>query len=1127
MKDIAAAFSAALLLMPTLFGATRSDYLGIVESAVDAYTPERRAAYIERVEREGITEHGFARLAANIGTLVANGRRGDLRDEFVRMMDICAREQPIAQRRNGASRTGHLAVGAEFAVKELVFAVEEAERSGLFPKEKTDSWRAAFSGMKADEIYSVKPEPGDPIAHNWAVFGAASEQARIAAGMGGDEEWVEKYVADQLRFFDGNGMYRDPGCPIFYDFVPRLQYAVILSCGYNGPSRKRLEEILELSAEPTLAMQTVTGEIPFGGRSNQFLHNETLYAALCEWYAAQDAKRGDMERAKRFRAASERALASVRRNLAGNGGHHVKNRFPPDSMYGCEQYAYFDKYMVTMGSWAYLAFRFADESIPLAADRAEDSVFVTSPDFHRVMMNAGDWTLQFDLDAQEGYDATGLGRILKRGAPVPIALSVPFPVKAHYRLDVTNEFPLAIGPVRGMRSNVSVEKVSNGEIILAYPGGRWTTKIGADEIEMSVEQEGDIVFYIPAFEFDGEAHTEIECASGRLAVSYCGWRCSYRSDASIIDTGKVFGNRNGHYRLFEVRGRNSIRIYVGIGRTRMVMDTNMNRFDPNPSKFASPSFQRDCGFNAVAIQPGMPLAVTALFDGYDRRVFPEGSAARAWVLEARKNFAAKFREAKAAGVSVLATTDVIVLPQRMKELYGGEICGEDGRIDFMKPKTQEIYRALIAEFFDTFPELDGIVVRTGETYTFNIPHHVGNGPCDYANDLEGSKAVHAALMNLLREEVCARRGKTCVYRTWDFHVFHSRPSYYLDVTRRVEPHEKFLISIKHCASDFFRGVDFNRTLGLGGHRQIVEVQCQREYEGKGAMPSYVAASVIDGFEEHEGSGFLGEAGAWPSLRKVAESPLFAGVWTWSRGGGWVGPCIKNELWCELNARVMAAWANDPSRTEKECFAEAAEALGVLPESVDAFHRLALLTPRAFLRGKSATDPALRNGQYGIFLGNMRDCYICGIDRLQKGDDWFSKRILDGSIDDVLADRREAVRIWEEIVRLAGTVKCRDKATADYILTSSIYGLRLFRMVEAGWDAMATGMKGDLLGHCDVARLRAAIDRYDRAKADYLNLPNERPDCATLFTDGYVRIGGKTLTTDAPGLGESVDRYRKH
>ena len=543
---------------------------------------------------------------------------------------------------------------------------------------------------------------------------------------------------------------------------------------------------------------------------------------------------------------------------------------------------------------------------------------------------------------------------------------------------------------------------------------------------------------------------------------------------------------------------------------RLVMDSNVNRFDPNPSRFSDFRHVRACGFNATAVQPGMPAAVTALFYKYDPRVFPAGSEGRAWVEAARARFAERYRAAKSAGLLTLAMTDIIVLPRRMKELYGDEICGADGRIDFMKPRTQEIYRALLGELFDTFPELDGLVVRTGETYTFNIPHHGGNGPVDYKKDLEGSKAVHAALMNLLREELCVKRGKICVYRTWDFGYFHVRPGYYLDVTGRVEPHPNLIVSVKHVAADFYRGVDFNRTLGLGAHRQIVEVQCQREYEGKGALPSYIASSVIDGFEEHEGT---------PSphtLRDFAKSPLFAGVWTWSRGGGWVGPYIKNEIWCELNARVMALWAADPARGEEPAFDEASAAMGVMPESRGAFRRLALLSPKAMLRGKSATCAETRKG---LPVNWTRDQFLGGLGHLEK---YLRARIADGTVESVLADRREAVKMWEEMVRLAGEVRCRDERDAHYVLTSAMYGLRLYRMVEAGWDVMATGLAGR-----DPARLAEGVRRYDRAKAEYMALPKERADSATLYSDDSVRIDvSKAAANPVPGLGAAVRAFAR-
>ena len=219
---------ASVFASAALFAAGRSDYLDLIEAAVDAYTPERRAAYIERVERDGITEHGFARLTANIGILVANGRRGELRGEFVHMMDICAREQPIAEKRNGATRGGHHGVGSEFAVKELVFAIDEAVRSGLFPKEKTDAWRSAFTPMIAHEIYSKKPRPGDEKANNWTIFGAASEQARLAFALNDPSGNHRRSVNEGFPASNSTGLKMPASVGFFqvFDLLRRQVYHV-------------------------------------------------------------------------------------------------------------------------------------------------------------------------------------------------------------------------------------------------------------------------------------------------------------------------------------------------------------------------------------------------------------------------------------------------------------------------------------------------------------------------------------------------------------------------------------------------------------------------------------------------------------------------------------------------------------------------------------------------------------------------------------------------------------------------------------------------------------------------------------------------------------------------------------
>ena len=542
--------------------------------------------------------------------------------------------------------------------------------------------------------------------------------------------------------------------------------------------------------------------------------------------------------------------------------------------------------------------------------------------------------------------------------------------------------------------------------------------------------------------------------------------------------------------------------------------------------FTDPGTLASYGYDAMVVNEFVFPQCAVTFDDFDRRVFPEGSEARAWVMEVRARMREKCRECHAAGLKCYYFMDIIVLPKSLVELYREEVCGPDGRISFSKPLTRKLHRILLDELFEAVPELDGLVIRTGETYLNNTPYHNGNGPVDYKNAYEESKEIHAALMNLLRDEVCVKRGRRVYYRTWDFGFFHTRPDYYLDVTGRVEPHENFVMAVKHTKGDYLRTLRFNPTLGIGSHRQIVEVQCAREYEGKGAFVNYIGESVIDGYEEN-----AGDAGM-KSLAEFARSPLFAGVWTWSRGGGWQGPYLRNEFWCAMNAFVMASWARHPEEGEEAAFRAFAEKSKISPESMADFRRMCLLSQKAIIRGRGtmlrcgdALRSYMKEPDNWLFVGWMRDDCLGGINQLRKTMDGL---IADGLLDARLEEMSEAVRIWQEIVRIAERIRGSNPAVISYLATSARYGEILHRIMLHGCTVVFKGYEAEKAGRePDKALVSKAAADYDRAWGDFHLLKAERPDCASLFHDEYpfyVKRPGYSGVTHCEGIGDAVRQY---
>lgn len=561
----------------------KSKYIDIIDTVINAYTDERIQDYVTQVKDEGLSEHGFPRLTVALGILLAHGRRSDKRELFAEMMDLCCGQIPTAFPR-------HRKAGNEFSVREIVSCLLLLEEKQVFPKEMTQKWRKMLHRIDPYTCYKVIASDPPERVNNWAAFGAASEQARKFAGIGCADHFIDNQIASQLLSFDENGMYRDPNEPMVYDIVTRLQLSVAIFYGYDGPYREQLDRLLEAGGIKTLLMQSVTGELPYGGRSNQFLHNEANVAAVCEFEACRHKRQGNLKLAGQFKSAANLAISKLCQYLDGNRMYHIKNAYPNDSQFGCEGYGYFNKYMVSIASLIYLAYLFADDSIepvPCPAE-AENFIFRTSDYFHKTFCKFGEYCVEYDTNADFHYDANGLGRVHRKGAPSAICLSVPCAKEPNYHIDLENSSNLSIcggvwtndtgmfGCEPGAEYTLIEQQVTETEGKLVWscklPGGeRYKESCIVSETGVHLKLEGDaqLCCHLPVFVWDGANQSAVEVSQNKIAVSFDGWTCCYETDGTIQKSQLRYANRNGHYQAYTANNACELNVWISVRKKEL------------------------------------------------------------------------------------------------------------------------------------------------------------------------------------------------------------------------------------------------------------------------------------------------------------------------------------------------------------------------------------------------------------------------------------------------------------------------------------------------------------------------------------------------------------------------------
>ncbi len=546
-------------------------YIELMANALGAYTDEHIIEYFNRVKTEGLTEHGFPRLTVNIGILVSHGYRKDLVPLFIEMMNFCCETIPKVKAAN------------DFSVREIVFCIMELERRGTFASE-IKRWKKDLSAIEPHKCYDKYALEPDDVVNNWALFSALSEFTRQKLIGCDSEAFIDLQLENQLRRLDENGMYMDnlhhnAHQPVIYDLVPRYLLCLLLHFGYRGRHFERIDAVLKNTALMTLKMQSVTGEVAFGGRSNQFVHNEALLATIFEFEANRYAKEGDFALAGCFKAAVARAMEMTDYWLSSSPIRHIKNRFPTETKYGCENYAYFDKYMITTASHIFSAYMICDDSIEASEFDDSPSTFATSDHFHKLFLRAGGYFLEFDTNADEHYDSSGLGRVHKYSAPSAICMSLPCTDTPKYKVGTEEKYRASLCPGTisdgeiffACDSDEPITILSHGHgerdayAVLEYAEGiTGEYRVSTDGVGIKISGEGTVIHMLPVFSFDGDIEPEIRINQDVLEVSYLGWICRYTSSGRIRNTNIVARNRSGYYKIFFAEAENELEIGIEI-----------------------------------------------------------------------------------------------------------------------------------------------------------------------------------------------------------------------------------------------------------------------------------------------------------------------------------------------------------------------------------------------------------------------------------------------------------------------------------------------------------------------------------------------------------------------------------
>ncbi len=264
------------------------------------------------------------------------------------------------------------------------------------------------------------------------------------------------------------------------------------------------------------------------------------------------------------------------------------------------------------------------------------------------------------------------------------------------------------------------------------------------------------------------------------------------------------------------------------------------------------------------------------------------------------------------------------------------------------PARDELWQAseqAIRSVLSEIPGVAGLVVRIGEVFDTdrawekraNLLHCECIG-CAGIDEVERRQMV----VQMLERVVCGELGLRCIFRVWDLGEdgMHADAEMQQKVLSVWQGDERFIVSVKHTLTDYWRHQPWNPSIALEGPARLIEFQCEREYEFIGMVPNWQGDEWALGPVECGERGQTGLANVRPQN--------WAGIFVLPTGGGWAARSASDELWAEMNVAAALALCTNPERDPSDILGEWLESLEFPSRSRSRLHSLLRRSPELIL-----------------------------------------------------------------------------------------------------------------------------------------------------------------------------------